>query len=158
VKPGKGHAFVRSTLKNVRTGATVDKTFRAGEKVERATIDKRDMQFLYRDGDDYVFMDNELFDQLNVTPEVLGDAGNYTVDGSKVVLLMFGTEIVGTDLPAAVELDIAETEPGLQGDRVSGATKPATLETGLVVQVPLFINPGERIKVDTRSGEYLSRA
>ena len=158
VKPGKGHAFVRSTLKNVRTGATVDRTFRAGEKVERATIDKRDMQYLYRDGDDYVFMDNETFDQINVPPEVLGDAGNYIVDGSTAVLLMFGDEIVGTDLPAAVELAIAETEPGVQGDRVSGATKPATLETGLVVQVPLFVDPGERIKVDTRSGEYLSRA
>mgnify|MGYP001815919980 FL=1 len=158
VKPGKGHAFVRSTLKNVRTGATVDRTFRAGEKVERATIDKRDMQYLYRDGDDYVFMDNETFDQINVAPGVLGDAGNYIVDGSTAVLLMFGDEIVGTDLPAAVELAIAETEPGVQGDRVSGATKPATLETGLVVQVPLFVDPGERIKVDTRSGEYLSRA
>ncbi len=158
VKPGKGHAFVRSTLKNVRTGATVDRTFRAGEKVQRATIDKRDMQFLYRDGDDYVFMDNETYDQINVAPDVLGDAGNYIVDGSTAVLLMFGTEIIGTDLPAAVELDIAETEPGVQGDRVSGATKPATLETGLVIQVPLFINPGERVKVDTRSGEYLSRA
>jgi elongation factor P len=103
-------------------------------------------------------MDNETYDQLNVAPDVLGDAGNYIVDGSTAVLLMFGTEIIGTDLPAAVELDIAETEPGVQGDRVSGATKPATLETGLIVQVPLFINPGERVKVDTRSGEYLSRA
>ncbi len=158
VKPGKGHAFVRSTLKNVRNGATIDRTFRAGEKVERATIDKRQMQFLYRDGDDYVFMDNETYEQLNVAPSVLGGAANYIVDGSIAILLMFGTEIVGTDLPAAVELAIAETEPGLQGDRVSGATKPATLETGLVVQVPLFVNPDERIKVDTRSGEYLSRA
>lgn len=158
VKPGKGQAFVRSTLKNVRTGATVDRTFRAGEKVERATIDKRDMQFLYRDGDDYVFMDNETYDQLHVAPSVLGAASSYIVDGSIAVLEMFGSEIVGTDLPAAVELSVAETEPGVQGDRVSGATKPATLETGLVVQVPLFVDQGERIKVDTRSGEYLSRA
>ena len=158
VKPGKGHAFVRTTLKNVRTGAVVDRTFRAGEKVERANIDKREMQMLYREGNDFVFMDNESFDQMTVAPEVIGDAASYVVDGSSAVMLMYGSEIVGTDLPAAVELDIAETEPGLQGDRVSGATKPATLETGLVVQVPLFLEPGERIKVDTRSGAYISRA
>ena len=158
VKPGKGHAFVRTTLKNVRTGAVIDRTFRAGEKVQRATVDKREMQMLYRDGTDFVFMDNESFDQLTVSPEVMGDAARYVVDGSSAVMLMFGTEIVGTDLPAAVELDISVTEPGLQGDRVSGATKQATLETGLVVQVPLFLEPGERIKVDTRSGSYISRA
>ncbi|MGA0237620.1 MAG: elongation factor P [Acidimicrobiales bacterium] len=158
VKPGKGHAFVRTSLRNVRAGGTVERTFRAGEKVERATIDKRDFNFLYRDGSDYVFMDNETYDQLNVAPEALGDAGNFIVDGSSVVLEMFGSEIVGTDLPAAVELNIEFTEPGLQGDRSSGGTKPATLETGLVIQVPLFIEPGERVKIDTRSGEYLSRA
>ena len=158
VKPGKGHAFVRTTLKNVRSGAVIDRTFRAGEKVQRATIDKREMQMLYRDGADFVFMDNESYDQLTVSPEVMGDATRYVVDGSSAVMLMFGTEIVGTDLPAAVELDISVTEPGLQGDRVSGATKQATLETGLVVQVPLFLEPGERIKVDTRSGSYISRA
>ena len=158
VKPGKGHAFVRTTLKNVRSGAVVDRTFRAGEKVERATIDKREMQLLYRDGSDFVFMDNESYDQLTVPPEVVGDAANYLVDGASAILMMFGTEIVGIDLSAAVELAITVTEPGIQGDRVSGATKPATLETGLVVQVPLFIEPGERIKVDTRSGEYISRA
>jgi len=158
VKPGKGHAFVRTSLRNVRAGGTVERTFRAGEKVERATIDKRDMQFLYRDGGDYVFMDVETYDQITVTPLTLGDAGNYIVDGSSVVLEMYGSEIVGTDLPAAVELDISETEPGLQGDRSSGGTKPATLETGLIIQVPLFIGPGERVKIDTRSGAYLSRA
>lgn len=158
VKPGKGGAFVRTTLKNLRTGAVVDRTFRAGEKVERATIDKREMQFLYRDGDSVVFMDNETFDQLTVPLTVLGDAANYIVDGSTVLLLMYGSEIIGTDLPAAVELTITETEPGVQGDRVSGATKPATLETGLVVQVPLFVGPGERVKVDTRTGQYISRA
>lgn len=158
VKPGKGHAFVRTSLRNVRAGGTVERTFRAGEKVERATIDKRDFNFVYKDGDDYVFMDNETYDQINVAPETLGDAGNYIVDGSSVVLEMFGTEIVGTDLPAAVELTIEFTEPGLQGDRSSGGTKPATLETGLVVQVPLFIDQGEKVKIDTRSGEYLSRA
>ena len=158
VKPGKGHAFVRTTLKNVRSGAVVDRTFRAGEKVQRATIDKREMQLLYRDGRDFVFMDNESYDQLTVEPDVVGETGNYLVDGSSAILLMFGTEIVGIDLSAAVELDISVTEPGIQGDRVSGATKPATLETGLVVQVPLFIEPGERIKVDTRTGAYISRA
>ena len=158
VKPGKGHAFVRSTLKNARTGAVVEKTFRAGEKVERAIIDKRDMQFLYRDATDWVFMDAETYDQLTVGADTLGDAADYIADGSSVVLQFYGDEIVGVDLPAAVELPITETEPGIQGDRVSGARKPATLVTGLVVQVPLFVEPGESIKVDTRSGEYLSRA
>ena len=158
VKPGKGGAFVRTSLRNVRSGATADRTFRAGEKVERAMIDKRAMQFLYRAGDDYVFMDSSTYDQLNVEQASLGDAANYLVENSEAVLKMFGDEIVGVDLPAAVERNIAETEPGIQGDRVSGARKPATLETGLVVQVPLFVGPGERVKVDTRTGEYLTRA
>ena len=158
VKPGKGHAFVRSKLKNVRTGAVVENTFRAGETVERANIDKREMQYLYGDAEDYVFMDNETYDQLNVPRASLGETANYVVEGSAAVLLMYGSEIVGTDLPASVELTIAETEPGIQGDRVSGATKPATLETGLVVQVPEYIKQGEKVKVDTRTGEYLSRA
>jgi elongation factor P len=158
VKPGKGHAFVRSTLKNARTGAVVERTFRAGEKVDRVMIDKREMQFLYRDGEGYVFMDQKTYDQVTVGPETLGDAANYVVDGSTMILEFYGDEIVGLDLPASVELDIAETEPGVQGDRVSGARKPATLVTGLVVQVPLFVEPGQTIKVDTRSGEYLSRA
>ncbi len=158
VKPGKGGAFVRTTLKNSRTGAVLDRTFRSGERMERAIIDKREMQFLYNDGESYVFMDNETYDQMNVPPVRLGDATNYIVDSSMVVLMMYGDEIIGVDLPASVELNIAETEPGVQGDRVSGAKKPATLETGLVVSVPLFISPGERIKVDTRSGEFISRA
>jgi elongation factor P len=158
VKPGKGGAFVRTTLRNTRTGASIDRTFRADEKVEQAMIDKREMQFLYRDGSDFVFMDNESYDQIQVPPAALGDAASYIVDGSTVVLQMFGDEIVGSDLPAAVELTVSETEPGVQGDRVSGARKPATLETGLVVQVPLFVNTGDRIKVDTRSAEYLTRA
>jgi elongation factor P len=158
VKPGKGGAFVRTTLRNTRTGAQMDRTFRADEKLEQAMIDKRDMQFLYRDADDYVFMDKESYDQLNVPPTSLGDASNYIVDGSTVTLMMFGDEIVGSDLPAAVELTVTETEPGVQGDRVSGARKPATLETGLTLQVPLFVNPGDRIKVDTRSAEYITRA
>ncbi|MCB0994638.1 MAG: elongation factor P [Acidimicrobiales bacterium] len=158
VKPGKGHAFVRTTLKNVRTGGVVERTFRAGEKVERANIDKREMQYLYGDGTGYVFMDNETYEQISVPEETLGETANYVIEGSTVVLQMYGTEIVGTDLPASVELSIAETEPGVQGDRVSGATKPATLETGLVIQVPLFLEPGERVKVDTRTGAYISRA
>ncbi|HEX5945863.1 MAG TPA: elongation factor P [Acidimicrobiales bacterium] len=158
VKPGKGPAFVRTKLRNARSGGTLDKTFRADERVEQAVVDKRDMQFLYRDGTDYVFMDNTTYEQINVGPAVLGDATNYIVDGSTVVLQFYKDEIIGTDLPAAVELTVAETEPGIQGDRVSGARKPATLETGLVVQVPLFVNQGERIKVDTRSAEYLTRA
>lgn len=158
VKPGKGGAFVRTTLKNVRTGQVVDRTFRAGEKVDRAVLNKREMQFLYRDGEDYVFMDNTSYDQLNVGPNALAEAANYLIEGSTAVLVMYETEIIGTELPASVELTIAETEPGVQGDRVSGARKPATLETGLIIQVPLFVNPGEKVKVDTRSGEYLTRA
>ena len=158
VKPGKGGAFVRTTLKNVRSGAVIDRTYRAGEKLEQAVIDKRDMNFLYRDGNDFVFMDNETYEQLTVPPVALGSAASYIVDGSTVTLMMYGTEIVGTDMPASVELNVTETEPGIQGDRVSGARKPATLQTGLVVQVPLFINVGDRLKVDTRSGEYITRA
>lgn len=158
VKPGKGGAFVRTRLKNARTGAVLDRTFRADEKVERAIIDKREMQYLYRDGADFVFMDNTSYDQVQVPEASLGDAAGYLVESNTAVLLMHGTEIVGVELPASVELAVAETEPGIQGDRVSGARKPATLETGLVVQVPLFVNPGDRIKVDTRSGEYITRA
>ncbi|HEX2383430.1 MAG TPA: elongation factor P [Acidimicrobiales bacterium] len=158
VKPGKGGAFVRTTLKNARTGAVIDRTFRAGEKVDQAVIDKREMQFLYRDGADFVFMDNSTYDQRNVGPTALGDSANFIVDHSSVVLHFYGDEIVGVELPAAVELSVRETEPGIQGDRVSGARKPATLETGLVVQVPLFVNTGDKLKVDTRSGEYITRA
>ncbi|CAN5242324.1 elongation factor P [soil metagenome] len=158
VKPGKGGAFVRTTLKNVRTGAVLDRTFRAGEKVEQAMIDKREMQLLYRESEDYVFMDNTSYEQLHVGPAALGSAANFMVEGSTAVLQMYESEIVATELPAVVELTITETDPGLQGDRVSGGRKPATLETGLVVQVPLFVNPGDRVKVDTRSGEYINRA
>jgi len=158
VKPGKGPAFVRSKLKNTRTGSVVEKTFRAGETVERANIDKREMQYLYRDSGDFVFMDNETYEQINVSPSTLGQAADFLVEGSSAILLMYGDEIVNTELNASVELVIAETEPGMQGDRVSGATKPATLETGLTIQVPLFLEIGERVKVDTRTGNYISRA
>ncbi len=158
VKPGKGGAFVRTTLKNARTGAVIDRTFRAGEKVESAFIEKREQQYLYRDGTDFAVMDNETFEQLTVSQESMGDAGNYITEGSSVTFLMYGDEIIGTDLPASVELAITDTEPGVQGDRVSGARKPATLETGLVIQVPLFVEPGDRVKVDTRTAEYQTRA
>jgi elongation factor P len=158
VKPGKGGAFVRTTLKNVRSGAVVDRTFRAAEKVEQARLDKREMQYLYRDGADFVFMDNTSYEQLHVQPPVLGSAANYLTEGMTAILQMFGDEIVGTELPASVELTVTDTEPGIQGDRVSGARKPATLETGHVLQVPLFVNVGDRLKVDTRSGDYITRA
>jgi elongation factor P len=157
VKPGKGGAFVRTTLRNARTGAVIDRTFRAAEKVEQAILDKRDMQFLYADGDDYVFMDTVTYDQLAVPPSALGDAAQYLVPQATANLAMHDGSIVSVDIPASVELTIAETEPGIQGDRVSGARKPATLETGKVIQVPLFVNIGERVKVDTRTGEYITR-
>ena len=158
VKPGKGGAFVRTKLKNVRTGAVVEKTFRADEKVGHATIDKREMQFLYREGDAYVFMDNESYDQIQVPIQVLGDAIHYLKEGDVAVLPSWNDEVLGVDLPASAELVVTETEPGIQGDRVSGARKPATMETGLIVQVPLFIEIGEKLKIDTRTGEYLTRA
>lgn len=158
VKPGKGGAFVRTTLRNVRTGAVVDRTFRAGEKMESAFIEKREKQYLYRDGDGFAVMDNETFEQLTIPAEAMSDASSYITEGQSVTFLMYGDEIIGTDLPASVELAIVDTEPGLQGDRVSGARKPATLETGLVIQVPLFVGPEDRVKVDTRTGEYQTRA
>jgi elongation factor P len=158
VKPGKGGAFVRTTLKNARTGQVIDRTFRAGEKVDRATLNKREMQFLYREADDCVFMDNTSYEQLNVGPAALTGASGYLVENMSAVLVMFEDEIIEVELPASVELTVTETEPGLQGDRVSGARKAATLETGKIVQVPLFVNIGDKVKVDTRSGEYLTRA
>ena len=157
VKPGKGGAFVRTKLKNVRTGAVIDRTYRADEKLEQAVIDKREMQYLYRDAEQYVFMDNATYDQTHVDFDTLGDATKFLSEGDSAVLQVYKDEIVGVDLPAAVELEITETEPGVQGDRVSGAKKPATLETGHVIQVPLFVNQGDKVKVDTRSGDYITR-
>jgi elongation factor P len=157
VKPGKGGAFVRSKIRNLRTGAVIDRTFNAGVRVEQALLDKKDMQFLYRDGDEYVFMDLESYDQQNVSPIALGDAADYMIENSVAVIAFYNGDIVTVEIPASVELTIAETEPGIQGDRVSGARKPATLETGKVIQVPLFINIGDRVKVDTRSGDYITR-
>jgi elongation factor P len=157
VKPGKGGAFVRSKLRNVRTGAVLERTFNAGIRVEQAILDKNDMQFLYVDGDDYVFMDTSTYDQMNINPAALGDAADYLVASMVANIHVFEGEVVAVEIPASVELNIAETEPGIQGDRVSGARKPATLETGKVIQVPLFVNQGDRVKVDTRTGDYLTR-
>lgn len=158
VKPGKGGAFVRTKLKNVRTGAVIDKTFRSDEKVDFAIIDKRDMQYLYRDGAELVFMDNTTFDQLNVPEGSLTDALPYLRENDGATLALYEGQVIYVELPAAVVLAVSETEPGIQGDRVSGARKPATMETGLVVSVPLFVEIGDQIKVDTRSGDYITRA
>jgi elongation factor P len=157
VKPGKGGAFVRTKLKNVRTGAVIERTYRADEKLDQAVIDKREMQFLYLDGADYVFMDTTDYEQLHASKASLGSSAQYIKEGDSAVLQMYDDEIVGVDLPAAVELTVTETEPGIQGDRVSGARKPAVLETGISLQVPLFVNTGDKVKVDTRTGEYLTR-
>lgn len=157
VKPGKGGAFVRSKLRNLRNGAVIDRTFNAGVRVEQAMLDKKDMQFLYRDGDEYVFMDQESYDQQNVAPTALGDAADYMVENMVALIAFYNGDIVTVEIPPSVELTISDTDPGVQGDRVSGARKPATLETGKVIQVPLFINPGDKVKVDTRSGDYITR-
>jgi elongation factor P len=157
VKPGKGGAFVRTKLKNVLSGKSVDKTFNAGVKVETATVDKRDMQYLYQDGADFVFMDTESYEQLHVTGATVGDAAKFMLENQEAVVAIHEGTPLYVELPAAVELEITYTEPGLQGDRSTGGTKPATLETGAEVAVPLFITTGEKVKVDTRSGEYLGR-
>jgi elongation factor P len=158
VKPGKGGAFVRTKLKNVLSGKVVDKTFNAGVKVDVANVDKREMQYSYKDGDDFVFMDTETYDMVNVPALTVGDAANYMLENTLATIAFNEGSALYVDLPAAVELTIENTEPGLQGDRSTGGTKPATLETGAEIKVPLFITPGERVKVDTRSGEYLGRA
>jgi elongation factor P len=158
VKPGKGQAFVKTRLRNLKTGAVVDRTFRADEKVNLAVLDKREMQYLYADEAGLVFMDNETYEQMHVDPELLGEARAFLRDGAVVLVPVYEGTAVGAELPASVELEVTDTEPGLKGDRVAGALKRATLETGAVVSVPLFVEPGERIKVDTRSGEYISRA
>lgn len=157
VKPGKGGAFVRTKLKNVLSGKVVDKTFNAGTKVEVASVDKREMQYLYREGEDFVFMDTETYDQPHIPATVVGDAANYLLPEQNAVIAFNNENPLYVELPAAVVLEITETEPGLQGDRSTGGSKPATLETGAQIQVPLFITTGEKVKVDTRSGEYLGR-
>lgn len=158
VKPGKGGAFVRTKLKNVLSAKVVDRTFNAGVKVETATVDKRPMQYLYHDGDDFVFMDMESYDQLNVLAETVGDAASFMLENQEAVVGLHEGTPLFIELPASVVLTVDYTEPGLQGDRSTGGTKPATLETGHVTQVPLFITTGETVKVDTRDGSYLGRA
>jgi elongation factor P len=157
VKPGKGGAFVRTKIRNVRTGAVTDRTFNAGIKVEQAIVDRQDMQFLYRDGGNYVFMNTSTYDQMEVPAGALGEASDYLAEQMVAQIAVYQGEIIGVEIPASVELAVTETEPGVQGDRVSGARKPATLETGKVLQVPLFVEPGDRVKVDTRTGDYITR-
>ena len=157
VKPGKGGAFVRTKLKNVTTGKTVDKTFNAGAKVDTATVDRSDYQYLYQDGEDYVFMDTKTYDQITVPASVVGDAANFMLENQEVTIALNEGTPLYLDMPASVTLEITYSEPGLQGDRSSAGTKPATLETGYVIQVPLFVDQGTKVKVDTRTGEYLGR-
>jgi elongation factor P len=157
VKPGKGGAFVRSKLKNVLTGQVVDRTFNAGVKVDTANVDKREMTYLYQDGSDYVFMDTDTYDQIIVPEAAVGAAKDYMLENTNATVARHGDTVLYVELPASVELVITYTEPGVQGDRSTGGTKPATVETGATVQVPLFVTQGEKIKVDTRDGRYISR-
>ena len=157
VKPGKGGAFVRTKLKNVMTGQVVERTFNAGTKVEVAVVDKSEMQYLYQDGNDYVFMDTSTYDQIHVPPTAVGDAKDYLLENQDAIVATNDGTVLYIELPASVELEVQYTEPGLQGDRSTGGTKPATLETGASINVPLFITTGEKIKVDTRDGSYLER-
>jgi len=158
VKPGKGPAFVRTKMKQVLTGKVVEKAFNAGVKVEVAVVEKRDMQYLYKDGSDYVFMDTSSYDQITISGATVGEAANYMLENAEVIVAMHEGNPLYVELPASVALEITYTEPGIQGDRSSGGTKPATLETGIDIQVPLFIKQGEKVLVDTRDGSYLGRA
>jgi elongation factor P len=158
VKPGKGGAFVRTKMRSVLSGKVVEKTFNAGVKVEVAQVDKRDMQYLYRDGEDFMFMDSANFDQISIGKQTVGEAVDYLLENANAIVAMHEGNPLFIELPASVELVITYTEPGLQGDRSSGGTKPATVETGITVQVPLFIKQDEKILVDTRTGAYLGRA
>lgn len=158
VKPGKGAAFVRSKLKNLRTGAVQEKTFRAGEKVQKAQIDNRKMQYLYENGGNYVFMDMETYEQIEIPGEKIENELKYILENSEVNIIMYGSEILGIELPKTVTLTVKETEPGIRGDTSSGGTKPATMETGLVVNVPFFVNEGDKLVINTADGSYVSRA
>ncbi|WP_158735184.1 elongation factor P [Alteribacillus sp. YIM 98480] len=158
VKPGKGAAFVRSKLRSLRTGNIQEKTFRAGEKINRAHIERRKMQYLYSSGDDHTFMDSETFDQLELTSKQIEQQLNFLKENMEVQIITYGSETLGVEVPNTVELEVTETEPGIKGDTASGGTKPAVLETGYTVQVPFFVNEGEKLVIDTRSGEYVSRA
>ncbi len=157
VKPGKGGAFVRTKIKNLMTGKVLDQTFRSGEKVKRPDLAEREMQFLYREGDNFYLMDNETYEQLALTADQLGDAVLYLIENLNLKVLFFNQQPVAAELPNFVELTVAQAEPGVKGDTASGGSKPATLESGAVIQVPLFINEGDRVKVDTRTGTYIER-
>ncbi len=157
VKPGKGGAFVRTRLKNLKTGAVTEKTFRAGEKVEQAILDRRRMQYLYREGDEFFFMDLDTYEQMPIAAAEVGDAAKYMTEGVSVDIPLYAGKPVGVEPPLFVEMEVVETAPGVKGDTASGGSKPATTESGLVVNVPFFIEPGNRIRVDTRSGEYMER-
>jgi elongation factor P len=157
VKPGKGGAFVRTKLKNILTGSVVDHTFRAGEKFPKPDLETRTMQYLYHDGTDFVFMDMTTYEQTVLSEEQVGDKGGYLLDGQEIRALVYKGQAIDIELPTTVVLEVVETEPGVKGDTVSGSSKPATLQTGLTVSVPLFVNEGDRIKVDTRTGGYLGR-
>jgi elongation factor P len=158
VKPGKGPAFVRTKMRQVLTGKVVEKTFNAGVKIEVAILEKREMQFLYKEGEDFVFMDNKTFDQMNISAATVGDAANYMLENTEAIVAIHENNPLYIELPASVQLMVTYTEPGLQGDRSSGGTKPATVETGIQIQVPLFIKQDEKIMVDTRDGSYQGRA
>jgi elongation factor P len=158
VKPGKGSAFVRCKLKNLRSGGVVERTFRAGEKLPRAHLEHREMQYLYRDGDSFALMDNETYEQTSLNGEQLGDNVKYLKENMNLYVLTYNGALIGVELPNTVELKVVAADPGLRGDTATGGTKPATLETGLIIQVPLFIEVDTVIRVDTRSGEYLERA
>ncbi len=158
VKPGKGSAFVRTKLRNLRTGATIERTFNAGEKVARAQLEGREVQYLYHDGNNFTFMDTSTYDQFALGADALGDALHFLKENMVLNLETYQGEVIGVELPNSVELEIAQTDPGLRGDTAQGGTKPATLETGYVIRVPLFVNQGDRVLVDTRTGQYLSRA
>ncbi|MDD2212733.1 MAG: elongation factor P [Clostridia bacterium] len=158
VKPGKGAAFVRCKLRSVKTGAVVEKTFRPGEKFPKAHIDRKEMQYLYKDGDSWAFMDNETYEQISLQESNLEDAPKYLKENMTTGILFYQGEVIGMDLPKQVELKVVETEPGIKGDTASGGSKSATLETGVIVQVPFFINEGDVLIIDTRTGEYVSRA
>ena len=157
VKPGKGAAFVRTKLKNVESGNVIEKTFRAGEKVAKATLDRREMQYLYKEGSDYVMMDNETYDQLHVSEVQVGDGKKYLKENMNVMILLHEGKVIGVDIPPHVELEVVDTPPSEKGNTSQGGTKPATLETGAVVNVPFFVSNGDIIRVDTRSNEYLDR-
>lgn len=157
VKPGKGPAFVRTKLKNVESGKNVDKTFNAGTKVETATVDRRSYQYLYNDGSNYVFMDTDTYEQVEVSPEIVGNAKDFLLENSEAIVAMNEGRVLFIELPASVELVITYTEPGVVGDSATGRTKPATVETGAEIQVPLFVEQGEKVKVDTRDSSYLGR-